>query len=361
LSHLGLEQDRALVAATSGIDLVLGGHQHLVTAEPEWQDDCGTVSQQERGCRPRAVPIVHSGAYGKLVSRLELELELDAAAAARGYEIAGMRLEQLPLAASLASDSRVEQRLEPYRAAPEAPLAFSAEPLWRRSALGGDSALGNLVADAVRESAGVDVALLNSSGLRADLEAGLLLRSDLELALPFDEPWLVVWSSGRQLRSSLLKAAQRTASRDCESVLQLAGLSLELDCAACTRRASACLRVSRSTPFGPQPLGDDQGLLLALPAYLTLDGADFASASASVVRSLPRTVGELVAERLARLPALAKSDAPPCEAAARELSTERCREAFGEICPVPEAVARTSCARLPAARGGRDERIRVQK
>src|SRR6188768_2939092 len=39
ISHLGLDEDRALVSATSGIDLLLGGHQHVLTPEPEWQDD----------------------------------------------------------------------------------------------------------------------------------------------------------------------------------------------------------------------------------------------------------------------------------------------------------------------------------
>jgi 5'-nucleotidase len=359
LSHLGLEQDRTLVAATSGIDLVLGGHQHLVTAEPEWQDDCGPKLQDQRGCRPRAVPIVHSGAYGKLLSRLELELVEDRAAAG-ALEIAGLKLEQLPLAAAVVSDAHVEQRLERYRAAPESPLAYLAEPLWRRSALGGDSALGNLVADVVRESAGVDVALLNSSGLRADLEAGLLLRSDLELALPFDEPWLVAWLSGRQLRSGLERAAERSAARGCESSLQLAGLSMELTCGACTRHSADCLRATRTTPFGEQPLGDDQLLLVALPAYLTLDGADFAGAATTVVRSLESTVGQLVAERLVRFPPLNASVAAECAAAARSLSPERCREVSGELCPMAAAVAQALCSELPAARGGRDERIRAQ-
>ena len=74
LSHLGLDGDRELVRDTSGIDLVLGGHQHIVTREPEWQDDCASWAIAERGCVSRRVPIVHSGAYGKLVSRLELSL-----------------------------------------------------------------------------------------------------------------------------------------------------------------------------------------------------------------------------------------------------------------------------------------------
>jgi 5'-nucleotidase/UDP-sugar diphosphatase len=359
LSHLGLERDRALVAATSGVDLVLGGHQHLVTNEPEWQDDCGPELRAQRGCRPRVVPIVHSGAYGKFLSRLELELQSDPAAPGT-FEVAGLELEQLPLGAAVVADGRVAQQLEQYRAAPSAPLAFLHEPLWRRSALGGDSALGNLVTDAVREASGVDVALLNTSGLRADLEAGLVLRSDLELALPFDEPWLVAWLSGRQLRLGLERAAWRTAARDCESSVQLSGLSMQVDCAACARRSPDCLRVARLTPFGEQPLTEEQLLLVALPVYVTLENGDFAAAAVAVVRTLETTVSDLVAGHFTRFPGLAANAVRGCEVAAFELSGERCREAFGSFCPVSEPSARALCAELPAARGGRDERIRTQ-
>jgi 5'-nucleotidase len=358
LSHLGLERDRALVAATSGIDLVLGGHQHLVTVEPEWQDDCNAELQQQRGCRSRAVPIVHSGAYGKFLSRLELELDSETPGA---FEVAGLKLEQLPLTAAVEPDGPVAQQLEQYRVAPSAPLAFLHEPLWRRSALGGDSGLANLVTDAVREASGVDVALLNTSGLRADLEAGLVLRSDLEQALPFDEPWLVAWLSGRQLRLGLERAAQRTAARDCESSVQLSGLKMQVDCAACARRSPGCLQVARLTPFGEQPLGEEQLLLVALPTYVTLESGDFATAGVAVLRSLEAPVSDLVAQRFARFPKLVASSIRACEAAALELSGERCREAFGSFCPVSEPRARALCAELPAARGGRDDRIRTQR
>jgi len=58
LSHLGLQHDRALAAAVPRIDLILGGHSHDRTPQPELVGD---------------VPIVHAGPYGRFVSRTELE------------------------------------------------------------------------------------------------------------------------------------------------------------------------------------------------------------------------------------------------------------------------------------------------
>jgi 5'-nucleotidase / UDP-sugar diphosphatase len=277
LSHLGLEEDRALVSRTSGIDVVLGGHQHILTAEPEWQDDCTRAELQEaRGCSPRRVPIVHSGAYARWLSRLELQLAPDPAAPAT-LELETLTLAQLPVAASVPADAQVEQYLEGRRPPPEPPLAFLSRPLARRSALAGDSALGNLTTDALLAATGADVAIVNSSGLRADLEGGPLLRSDLELVFPFDEPWRLVWLSGRDLRRALAQSAVRSAQRDCESALQVAGLRLQVRCNACAVRGADCLEISRPGPIGDVALVADAWLQVVLPAYLTLGSGEFAA------------------------------------------------------------------------------------
>lgn len=298
LSHVGLERDRELVAATTGIDLVLGGHQHIVSAEPDWQDDCQSVVA-ERACSPRRVPIVHSGAYLRWLSRLELALERDPGG---GVEIAELQLRQLPLNAQIAPAASIAERLEAEQPEPEPPLALLPEPVSRRAALGGDAPLGDWVTDTLLAAFGADVVLLNSSGLRADLEAGELLPSDLELAFPFDEPWRVALVDGASLRRGLLRAARRSAAQECTSVLQVAGLELRLRCGSCRAGVDDCLDIVRHGAWGERRLEDGERVLLALPSYLTLADADFeqlaaqgaevdgaiASRLAQALRALPR-------------------------------------------------------------------------
>jgi len=355
LSHLGLEEDHALVNGTTGIDLVLGGHQHVLTAEPEWQDDCNRELQQQRGCSPRRVPIVHSGAYARWLSRLELRLVPDAAAPST-FELADLTLSHLPVSASVAADPGVEQYLEERRPPPAPPLAFLREALGRRSALGGDSALGNLTVDALQVATAADVALMNSSGLRVDLQAGPLLRSDLALAFPFDEPWRLAWLSGRGLRRGLERAALRSAQRSCESALQVAGLELRVHCAACLARQRACLEIARPGPRGSAPLSDDAWLLVVLPEYVTLPGGDFDMVGTTGTEVAGSAEDFLVA-RLAALPPRGE-DVEPCARSLRAWSTLRCREAFGALgCPLAPARARAVCRALPVAEGERDGRI----
>ena len=83
LTHLGLDGDRALVRETSGIDVVLGGHQHVALDEPLEAMDCGGSGEgtildawgRERRCTARRVLVAHSGAYAKYLGKLALTLD----------------------------------------------------------------------------------------------------------------------------------------------------------------------------------------------------------------------------------------------------------------------------------------------
>jgi 5'-nucleotidase len=355
LSHLGLDGDHELVRNTSGIDLVLGGHQHVATPEPEWQEDCAAALEQQRGCRSRRVPIVHSGAYGKLVSRVSLALARSTSAD-NGWEVNELVLELLPLAASVPQRADVAQRLAALQG-PMVAVGFVPDALARRSPLGGDSPLGNLTVDALRDVYGADVVLLNSSGLRGDLEPGLLLTADLSLAFPFSEPWHSVWALGRELRAGLERAARRSANQRCESALQVAGLRLRIACSACLR-GEPCVEVWRRTPWGELPLHDDELVGLLLPGYLTRAGADFAGLGAGGPNELGVWLPEVLGRRLSGM--TAGSSSPACQQALSNLSPARCQQAFGALsCPLEAAQARAQCARLPRIEGARDERIQM--
>jgi 5'-nucleotidase/UDP-sugar diphosphatase len=353
LSHLGLGEDQRLVSATTGIDVLLGGHQHFVTREPEWTDDCaGRELQALRGCSPRRVPIVHSGAYAEQLSRLVLTLSR----AEPGYDVEELSLTHLPAAASVPEHPAMLEALRHVELEPAAALAFVQAPISRHGALGGDSPLGNWATDALLAASGADVVLLNSSGLRADLEAGVLLRPDLELLFPFAERWRVGLSSGRQLREGLERAARRSSQRECTSSLQVAGLRLAIDCGACRAGRADCLRVTQVTALGEQPLGDDEWKLVALPSYLTLASADFEAFAAwdeDTALALPAAL----AASLHRGP---RGAGTACEASVLQASTARCRSLFGTAgCPPTRERARALCEILPSLGGQRDGRIQM--
>jgi 2',3'-cyclic-nucleotide 2'-phosphodiesterase (5'-nucleotidase family) len=61
LTHCGIETDVALAEAFPGLDAIVGGHSHIALNEPRM---VGTT------------PIVHAGCNGRLLGRLDLEIEV---------------------------------------------------------------------------------------------------------------------------------------------------------------------------------------------------------------------------------------------------------------------------------------------
>lgn len=296
LSHLGLAGDEALIRDTSGIDVVLGGHQHIVTE--------GALERTDRA--GRVVRLVHSGALGRYVG--ELDLELSPAQGEAGREVEGARFTILPVNAEQAEDSAFVALLEPYRERLEAigygkPLAFALAKVERNAVNGGDSALGNWVTDALRRETGADVALLNATGIRADLPPGELSRESLVAALPFDDPLTVLTLTGGELRQLLNQQARIASERECRTPIQVSGMSLELKCSGSA--SSATVRVAG------RELDPRLRYRLVTTRYLADGGSGF-----ELLRDLPRSELELApVEALLRalplVPACAAS-ALPC-------------------------------------------------
>ena len=142
LSHLGFEEDRRLAEATTGIDLILGGHSHTTLAEP---------------ARVGATHIVHVGGHAEHIGRLDLEFDLQSRA------ISGHRFTLVPNGATdgppadPAIQAAVAEVLRPYAEALTQPFAWVDRPL-------GPAELAQVAAEAAVEGLGVDAALV---GLRS--------------------------------------------------------------------------------------------------------------------------------------------------------------------------------------------------
>jgi 5'-nucleotidase len=76
-----------------------------------------------------------------------------------------------------------------------------------RHARDSESELANLVADAIREKVGADVALVNPGGLRSPLDAGPITYERVFQAIPFESSVSRLRVTGRELRD-ILRVAQ---------------------------------------------------------------------------------------------------------------------------------------------------------
>jgi 5'-nucleotidase len=380
LTHVGLDEDERWLRETSGVDVVLGGHQHLTLDEPRWVGDCagGRVTDawgRERPCAQRRVPIVHSGAYGKYVGRLALALA-PATVTGRdpldGMEVTGVSFELLPVHAGLAEDAAVAQLLERFgrdfadtmRAG--AVEGFAPAPIERIGVTNGDSPLGNYAADAMRAAAEADIAVLGASSLRHDFPAGLIDAETRVRVLPFDDPIVRVTLPGAVLLQMFERSARAASARSCRTPVHVAGAVVRF---LCPCEGASCAQVLIAG-VPPDPV---QGYVVATTRYLAGGGSGLLEPIAPglqqpVADGLSEVVAEALRQEAGCAPAAGAGCKTGCPAAFLERGRMACEgSGLGEACPRPVLAcerAEAECRRLPclnaAAGAVRDGRIRFE-
>lgn len=193
LTHLSMAEDRVLAQQVPGISVILGGHDH----EPITWYEGETL-------------IFKAGSDAHYLGRIDLAMEK------KGTE-KGPRVTVTPSWRMLANrgvppEPGVAAEVARYTATLDQELS---QPVGQtRTALDSQTAevrtrettMGNLVAEALRETLQADVALVNGGGIRGNrlYEAGMTLtRRDILQELPFGNPAVLVELSGADLLAAL--------------------------------------------------------------------------------------------------------------------------------------------------------------
>lgn len=97
----------------------------------------------------------------------------------------------------------------------------SSVAITRAASAAGESALGNLIADAQRDAMGTDVAFMNPGGIRADLDAGPVTWGELFTIQPFGNSLVKMTLTGQQIHDVLEQQFTQASPR----ILSVSGLS----------------------------------------------------------------------------------------------------------------------------------------
>jgi 2',3'-cyclic-nucleotide 2'-phosphodiesterase/3'-nucleotidase len=103
-------------------------------------------------------------------------------------------------------------------------VARLAQPLSRLPSEAGESALGDLIADAQRAATGADVALMNPGGIRADLPEGETTWEMLYTVQPFGNTLVLLKLTGAQLHQALEQGVSRSGR-----AVQVSGVTFTLN------------------------------------------------------------------------------------------------------------------------------------
>jgi len=258
--------DEELIRHTEGLDLVLGGHLHIVINPPELIDECDPdpacagepfyEELQRRGCMTsrtrRKVPLMHSGAFLKFVGQLDvifhqpppLAGETQAETWLRkmnGWEVKTYRADLHAVDANVDRerwDVATERLIEPFSAELYRAIqltrfiAYSPKKIRRFATGWGDSALGNLVANAMQTRNRVEAhfGLTNTLGIRADINRGPITEEMMYNVFPFENSITTITLSGQEVQDLVDYVALRSARRGCQAQAQIAGMTTVFDC-----------------------------------------------------------------------------------------------------------------------------------
>jgi 5'-nucleotidase len=267
VSHLGLDEDEGVAAgaaenedqnaavAIDGVDVIFGGHLHIVLNPPKDLPHIDATDQHVTG----HTVLCHSGAFAKYVGRLDLVVHVaDPSVPGDVSGVKAYTYRIIPIDDSIPSDPAMDNLLEPYQFKMNQFLnltqiyavvpclttdAGNCPKTQRNDNNGGDSQLGNLVATAMRIRTGVeaDYAVTNSLGIRADFESGPLNLEEMYNVFPFDNTITTMELSGDETQQMLDFIAARSAERGCRTQAQVSGIYFDAICASDDKDCSARL------------------------------------------------------------------------------------------------------------------------
>jgi len=253
ITHLTFAEDRALVQKFPQIDLVIGGHEHYPMTATE-----------------RHALVSKAGSDAKYVARIDIIRPPGAASSPERF------FELIPVTKDIPDDpdtarvaesyeSRLGKELDTVVGASTTDLDATGQRLIA------ETALSNLVADAVRAGAAADVALSNAGGLRGNriYPAGPLTRRTLLSMHPFGNIVCKVAVSGRVLLDALNNGVAKLPT-GAGQFPQVSGLTMRVD-----PRAAPGNRVS-DVRVGSQPLDLMKTYTVAMPDFVMNGGDGYA-------------------------------------------------------------------------------------
>ena len=198
LNHVGLNKDLAIAEAVPGIDVVIGGHSHTLM----------TNGDDETPAYPTMVgdtPVAQAYAYTKYLGHLTVTFDDDGNVTASSGDPMLLDASVEPDAAFI---TRIAEMGAPIEEMKTRVVAEAAEAIegGRDVCRAKECAMGNLVAEAMLDRVkdqGIQIAIQNSGGVRASIDAGEITMGEVLTVLPFQNTLSTFQVSGAAILAAL--------------------------------------------------------------------------------------------------------------------------------------------------------------
>jgi len=290
ITHLTFAEDRELVARFPQIDLVIGGHEHYPITSVE-----------------QHALISKAGSDAKFVARIDVN-RTPGRPGSPGLVVERF-FELIPVTSALPDEPETAKVIADYESRLglelDTVVGNTSTPLDTTDVrLVQETALGNLIADAIRADVGADVGLTNAGGARGSrvYPAGPLTRRTLLSIHPFGNVVCKIAVSGRVLLEALNSGVSKLPA-GAGQFPQLSGVTMKVDA-----RGPPGSRVSDVRVNG-EPLDPDRTYTVALPDYVQRGGDNYSMFAGQKVL-VDAQSGDLVVTALEKYVA-AKHDVAP--------------------------------------------------
>ena len=251
VTHQDMPDDVNLMQQVPGIDLIIGGHDHLYM---EQQVDGKWITKADADAKSA---IVYDITVSSSVRTTPLRIALDT---------------------TIPKDSMVDTRVQHWLGELSVKLGGN-ETIGRTENLlegvepvirGRESALGNLLTDVAREHMQADVGVLNGGSVRINdnIVPGPITTYDMEGIFYYTNPLVAFRVTGQQLLDMLRNSVSRADSGD-GRFLQVSGLSFKYH-----PRNGAFIVNAEDVKVGGKPLDVNASYTVASIEYLYMNGAE---------------------------------------------------------------------------------------
>ena len=201
------------------VDVVISGHTHTFI---------NALLKNKHG---RKILVTQAFSYGSAYADIDLEINRatknivrKSASIVTTYDDAGPGLTPDPAVSQLvaAAEAKVGPLLHQV-------IGQAATDITGEQNSSGESALGNLIADAQRSAFAADFAFTNPGGIRSNILAGAVTWSELYDVQPFDNYLIKMNLSGRQIYDLLNQQWQQGTDDSHPRMLQISGLAYTWD------------------------------------------------------------------------------------------------------------------------------------
>lgn len=197
LTHIGFEMDKELAKSLDprwGIDIIIGGHSHTLLEKPEIVNE---------------IPIVQA-AYGtNQVGRFDIYIDTERNCIDHyTWQLIPINDDYCP------RDYELEKVIEKYKTETDKKykrIVTRFADKYTHPCRHLQTSLGNIFADAFKESLGVDIMMLASGSIRGEELGPIVLLEDLMQTYPYNDELVGIYVTGSQLRR-MVKYTLRTGA-----------------------------------------------------------------------------------------------------------------------------------------------------